>query len=456
MSIVTVNPFNNEPLETYPLMNASEIDLLLEQTTQTQARWRRSSFTERAQLLMRLAKAFETEQELLAQLMTREMGKPISQARQEIIKCAQCCRYYAEEGPRLLADRSVVSEARKSYVSFQSLGVILAVMPWNFPFWQVIRALVPNIMVGNGLILKHAANTTGCALAIEQLMRTAQAPDGLMRTVLADHQTVAHLIGDARIRGVTLTGSTPAGRDIAAQAGRFLKKSVLELGGSDAYVIFADVPVVETARACVEARLINSGQSCIAAKRFVVMAEIYDEFMAAFQSHMQAQVMGDPSRAQTTIGPLARRDLRDELHQQVMTAQTQGARVRLGGRLPELESGAFYAPTILTDVSAENPVYNQELFGPVAQIFKVTSEEQALQLANDSPFGLGAAIWTQDLAKGEKIARDVLNAGCCFVNEAVKSDMRLPFGGVKNSGYGRELGEYGLTEFSHIKTVYIH
>ncbi|HXK93193.1 MAG TPA: NAD-dependent succinate-semialdehyde dehydrogenase, partial [bacterium] len=364
------------------------------------------------------------------------------------------CEYYAENAEKFLAPEPAATEASKSYVTFQPIGVVLAVMPWNFPFWQVFRFAAPALMAGNAGVLKHASNVPGCALAIEQIFRDAGFPEHLFRSVLCGSREVAGIIENPRVRAATLTGSTPAGRAVGAKSGERLKKSVLELGGSDPYLILEDADLETAAATCAASRLINSGQSCIAAKRFIVVEPVAERFTELFVESMKAAKVGDPLDEDTQVGPQARHDLRDELHQQVVKTLEQGAKLVLGGEIPD-GKGAYYPPTVLTNVKKGMVAYEEELFGPVASIITVRNEEEAIATANDSVFGLGAAVFTQDVARGERIAAEELDAGACFVNTFVRSDPRLPFGGVKESGYGRELAHYGIKEFVNIKTVYV-
>jgi succinate-semialdehyde dehydrogenase/glutarate-semialdehyde dehydrogenase len=386
--------------------------------------------------------------------MAEEMGKPITQGKAESEKCAWVCDYYAEHAEAFLAPEPVETDASKSYVAFKPLGVVLAVMPWNFPFWQVFRFAAPALMAGNVGVLKHASNVPGCALAIEDIFRQAGLPANVFRTLLIGSKQVAAIIEHPVVRAVTLTGSTPAGQAVAKKAGAVLKKTVLELGGSDPYVILSDADVEAAVGTCVASRLINSGQSCINAKRFVVVASQRERFEHHFVEQMKAVNMGDPLAADTEVGPQARSELRDELHEQVERSIDKGARCLLGGYIPD-GPGAFYPPTVLTDVRKGMPAFDEELFGPVAAIIAVPDDDDAIQVANDSSFGLGAAVFTADVRRGEEIAADRLEAGCCFVNSFVKSDPRLPFGGIKESGYGRELSHFGIREFVNVKTVYI-
>jgi len=389
-----------------------------------------------------------------AALMAREMGKPLAQGRAEIEKCAWTCDHYAEHAARYLAPEIVATDAKHSFIAFEPLGAILAVMPWNFPFWQVFRFAAPALMAGNTALLKHAGNVSGCALAIERLFRDAGFPEGAFQALLIGSGRVAAVIEHPLIKAVTLTGSTPAGQAVASKAGAALKKTVLELGGSDPYIILEDAELGPTVEACVTARLVNSGQSCVAAKRFIVVESIRRPFEERFVAAMRQRTMGDPFDPQVTLGPLARTDLRDGLHEQVRRSVEQGAKLLLGGEVPK-GPGAFYPPTVLTDVRKGMVAYEEETFGPVAAIIPVRDEEQAIAAANDSQFGLGAAVFTADRQRGERIAATRLEAGCCFVNTYVRSDPRLPFGGVKHSGYGRELSAFGIREFVNVKTVYV-
>jgi len=364
------------------------------------------------------------------------------------------CDYYADNAEKFLQPEGIETDASKSFVTFQPLGVVLAVMPWNFPFWQVFRFAAPALMAGNAGVLKHASNIPGSALAIEDVFLKAGFPENIFRTLLVGSGQVETIIENPLVKAVTLTGSTSAGRAVARKAGEMLKKSVLELGGSDPYVVLEDADLEASVMSCVASRLINSGQSCLAAKRFVVVESLRERFEELFVERMRAEKMGDPLQEETSVGPQARHDLRDELHNQVRKSIEKGAKCLLGGELPE-GNGAFYPPTVLSDVKKGMPAYDEELFGPVAAIIPVKDEVEAIQVANDSIYGLGAAVFTQDTAKGERIAANEIEAGSCFVNASVKSDPRLPFGGIKESGYGRELSHYGIKEFVNIKTVFV-
>ncbi len=450
----SINPATSEPIQHYDEHTLDAARDIAARARDVADEWRQLGLGERAALLLRLERVLLDHTSDWAYLMAREMGKPIREGRSEVEKCATLCRYYADRGPDFLRAGGVPTEATTSYVAFEPLGVVLAIMPWNFPFWQVFRAAVPALLAGNAVLLKHASNVCGCAAAAEQAFRQAQFPEGLFAALFLNSDGALHLIGDEHVAAVTLTGSTRAGREVAARAGQHLKKTVLELGGSDAYVVLGDADIEAASRSCVQSRLINTGQSCIAAKRFVVVRERLAEFEERVVALMRAARQGDPRMLATEIGPMARTDLRDELHAQVQKSVALGAAVRLGGEVPA-GPGAWYPATVLGNVLPGMPAYDEELFGPVAAIIEARDEEHALEIANDSRFGLGAAVFTRDRDRGERIARDRLRAGSCFVNTHVRSDPRLPFGGVRESGYGRELGEFGIREFVNIKTVYV-
>jgi succinate-semialdehyde dehydrogenase/glutarate-semialdehyde dehydrogenase len=452
--IVTVNPATGDTLEAYPETTADELGEILDRAEAAFRAWRHTTFGTRQDLMNEAAAVLRLRREELAALMAVEMGKPLAQGRAEVEKCAWVCEYYAEHAEGFLADEAAPSDAAKSFIAFRPLGVVLAVMPWNFPLWQVFRFAAPALMAGNAGVLKHSSNVMGCALAIEDIFRAAGFPDGLFRTLVIGSARVRAVIEAPQVRAVTLTGSGPAGRAVGAAAGAVLKKSVLELGGSDPYIVLEDADLEGAAQACVDSRLINSGQSCIAAKRFIVVEQVRNRFEELFVELMRSKRMGDPFDEHVHVGPQARRDLRDELHDQVEASIDRGARVLLGGAVPP-GPGAFYPPTVLTDVSPGMPAYDDELFGPVAAIIGASGEADAVRIANDSVFGLGAAVFTRDVARGERLARDELEAGACFVNAFVKSDPRLPFGGIKESGYGRELAAFGIREFVNIKTVWV-
>lgn len=455
MKITSINPATDQPIRDYEVMEPDEVRTIIAATYRAYGSWRKTTFAERATLMRAAAKILRERAPELGRLMTEEMGKPVKAGRAEAIKCATVCEYYAEKAESIMAPEMIESDAGKSFVSFQPIGPVLAVMPWNFPFWQVFRFAAPALMAGNVGLLKHASNVPGCALAIEKIFHDAGFPSDVFRTLMIGSKAVPAVIENEYVRAVTLTGSTSAGQSVAAIAGKALKKSVLELGGSDPYLILADADLEQAAAACATSRLINSGQSCIAAKRFIVVEAVREEFERLFVEQMRAAKMGDPMNEENSIGPQARRDLRDELHEQVVKSIAGGARCLLGGKIPE-GPGAYYPATVLTDVKKGVLAYSDELFGPVASIIPVKDEHEAILVANDSVFGLGAAVFTRDLAKGERIATVELEAGCCVVNGFVKSDPRLPFGGIKESGYGRELSHYGLKEFVNIKSVCVN
>lgn len=450
----TVNPATGELIKEYAEMSTEEVVGIIEKANIAQPLWAKKSFEQRAAYLIRISSLLKERKESLGNLMSLEMGKPIAQSIAEVEKCAWVCEYYAENAASFLADKPVETEASKSYVAFKPIGIILSIMPWNFPFWQLFRFAAPALMAGNGVILKHSENTTGCALEIETLIHEAGAPNDLFRTVIVTNENMKPIIQDDGIAAVTLTGSTRAGKIVAAQAGEALKKTVLELGGSDPYIILKDADIKKAAKTCVTSRLINSGQSCVAAKRFIVVEEVYEAFVHEFTALMKEKNMGDPFEESTDIGPMARLDLRDGLHEQVQESVKKGATITLGGAIPD-QKGAFYPVTILENVQRGMPAYHEELFGPVASIIKVKNEDEAIEVANETVYGLGAAIFSSNIEHAESIAAEKLQAGCCFVNELVKSDPRLPFGGIKHSGYGRELGIFGIREFVNNKTVYI-
>jgi succinate-semialdehyde dehydrogenase/glutarate-semialdehyde dehydrogenase len=453
MSIQSINPATGEVIETLEETSRAQIEEALARAHAAFLEWRTRPFGERARLMRAAAKELRASKAEYAMTMTREMGKPIVQAEAEVEKCAGTCDYYAEHAEAFLAEQPRETDAARSYVRFDPLGVVLAVMPWNFPFWQVFRFAAPALMAGNGGILKHASNVPRCALQIEQVFRRAGFPEGLFRTVLTGAAGVKEMIADPRIVAATLTGSERAGMAVAEQAGRMLKKTVLELGGSDPFIVLADADVEAAARVAAEARLINSGQSCIAAKRFIAVEAVVDRFLEGFKSALAAHRMGDPTSRDTQVGPQARVDLRDQLHEQVVESIKRGARALLGAEVPP-GKGAFYPPTLLAAVNKGMPAFDEETFGPVAAVITAKDEADVIRLANDSPYGLGAALWTADRARAERLAAQI-EAGAVFVNGVVKSDPRLPFGGIKRSGYGRELSEYGIREFVNIKSVWI-
>jgi succinate-semialdehyde dehydrogenase/glutarate-semialdehyde dehydrogenase len=450
--IHSINPATEETLASFTPLEASQIDAKLALAQRTQRDFARTPIAGRLALLSELARVLRKNKAAYARLITLEMGKALAESTGEIEKCAVTCEYYAAHATALLADEVVASNASDSRVVFDPLGLLLAVMPWNYPFWQAMRAAIPALAAGNGVVLKHASNVPQCALALESLFDEAGAPKGLFTTLLVGASTVRALIEDPRIAAVTFTGSTPVGRSIASQAGHALKKQVLELGGSDPFIVLADADIGAAAVAACRARFQNAGQSCISSKRFIVQDSVADAFLDAFLKEAQRLVVGDPFAAATTIGPMARPSLRDDLHKQVDASVAQGAGLVLGGKSVE-GPGAFYLPTILDGVTPEMTAGKEETFGPAAAVMRVQSVEQAIDVANGTEFGLGAALWSADLDRAAKLAHQI-EAGAVFVNGMVASDARLPFGGVKQSGYGRELGVYGLREFTNIKTVW--
>ncbi len=450
----SVNPFTGEIIQHYQEYSRDEVNQIINNTDTAYHLWKNTSFEHRAGLMRNLEIRLLDMKGELAAIMMAEMGKVYREAIGEITKCAMVCAYYADNAEAFLKNELVQTEAATSYISYQPIGTILAVMPWNFPFWQVFRFLAPALMAGNTGVLKHAANVSGCALAIELLVREAGFPEDVFRTLLIGSSSVKQVIENPLIKAVTLTGSTPAGKSVASTAGYVLKKSVLELGGSDPYLILEDANLENAARLCVTSRLLNAGQSCIGAKRFIIMDKVYEEFKTEFVRLMSEASYGDPSDPDVSIGPLARIDLRNELHQQVETSLKMGATLLLGGYIPEGKA-ALYPPTVLADVIPGMPAYHEELFGPAAVLYRARSVEEGIKIANDTVFGLGAGVFTSDIEIGKKLAEKGLEAGCVFVNDFVKSDPRLPFGGIKESGYGRELSMVGIREFVNIKTIVI-
>lgn len=452
MAIEVINPANNQLIKRYTPHTQEVVVDCLQRAAVCQKQWRALGFEQRAVLMRRAAEVLKHRQEELARLIAREMGKPVKAARGEIEKCAWVCEYYAQHAAAFLQDEDVETDAEHSFISYQPLGVILAVMPWNFPFWQVFRFAAPALMAGNVGVLKHASNVAGCALAIEAVFQQAGLPEGAFSSLLIESERVGAVIEDPRVRAVTLTGSEAAGRAVAATAGACLKKTVLELGGSDAYIVLADANIEAAAESCVTSRLINTGQSCIAAKRFIVVEAVHDRFVEHCLRRLSMARMGDPLQEDTDLGPMARSDLRDDLHEQVQASIAAGAECRLGGVIPE-QPGAWYPATLLTNVQAGMPAYKEELFGPVAVVIRARDMDEALRIANDSKYGLGGAIFSADTARAERLAAEQLEAGAVAINDFVKSDPRMPFGGIKNSGYGRELSIFGIREFVNIKSV---
>lgn len=449
-----INPADGQLVRTYPGHDDAAVSRFIGAAHAAWLEWRRTDFPVRAEKMRAAAALLRQRAGRYAELMALEMGKPIGGGKAEIEKCAWACDYYAEHAASFLRDEPIATDAKQSYVAYRPLGVVLAVMPWNFPFWQVFRFVAPALMAGNAGLLKHASNVPGCALAIEEVLRDAGFPEGLFRTLLVESKQIEKVLAHPQVVAATLTGSVKAGASVASLAGARVKKTVLELGGSDAYLVLEDADLDHCAETCAASRLINAGQSCIAAKRFVVVDAVHDAFVERFVRAMQKRKLGDPLREGTDVGPLARADLRDELHQQLQRSVAKGARCVLGGQVPS-GPGAFYPPSVLVDVRPGMPAYDEELFGPVASVIRARDEADAVRIANDSVFGLGCAVFTRDSERGRRIAERELDAGSCFVNGLVRSDPRLPFGGIKESGFGRELSHHGIREFVNVKTVYV-
>ncbi len=454
MSFTAIDPTTGETLSTHPATPPDEVTRIVQRAHAAHLAWRDTPFAKRAESLEILGGLLRERADEYGRLMTREMGKPVAQGVGEAEKCAVAADYYAERGASFLEPVPVETDASRSYWTYRPLGVVLGIMPWNFPFWQVIRWAVPALAAGNACLLKHAPNVPGCALALEKLFHDAGFPPDLFRNLFIDTDTAGEVIDHPLVQGVSLTGSVRAGKAVATRAGASLKKCVLELGGSDPSIVLADADMDAAVSSCVFGRLLNSGQSCIAAKRFIVVDEIADVFTRKLVTHMRAAVMGDPMADDTVVGPMAREDLRDALHDQVRRSVDAGATLALGGEVPD-QPGWWYPPTVLTNVGPGMAAYAEEMFGPVATVIRAADTADAIRIANDTRFGLGAAIYTSDEALGERIAAELVDAGSCFVNGIVKSDPRLPFGGIKESGYGRELSPLGIREFTNVKTVWV-
>ena len=454
MAIATINPATGETIKTFTPLTTAEIKLKLALADSTYQKYRQTSFTQRSQWLNNAAAILERDADKFGKIMTLEMGKPLQSAIAEVKKCAWVCRFYAEKAPEFLADKAIATDATSSYVSYQPLGIILAVMPWNFPFWQVFRFAAPALMAGNVGLLKHASNVPQCALAIADIIHEAGFPEGAFQTLLIGASQVADIMKDDRVKAATLTGSEPAGASLASIAGSQIKKTVLELGGSDPFIVLETADIDKAVATGVQARMLNNGQSCIAAKRFIVAESISDRFTEKLIAKFEELKVGDPMAEDTNIGPLATKQILTDLETQVENAVQQGAKVLIGGKAYSDRPGNYYPPTILTNIDLNSPTCKEEFFGPVAMLFTVKDLDEAIALANDIPFGLGASGWTNDSDEQQRLI-NAIEAGAVFINSLVKSDPRLPFGGIKRSGYGRELGVEGIREFVNQKTVWI-
>ena len=451
MRLHAINPATGTIVKTFAPHTRLMVEAKLARGQKTFALWSGLTFAQRAAHMHSVAITLRAHQDTYAKLMAQEMGKPIAQGRREVEKCAWTFEHYATHAEAMLRTEHIALEAKKASIRYEPLGVILAVMPWNFPFWQALRAAAPTLMAGNVLVLKHASNVPQCALALEQLFKKAKLPNGVFQTILVGADRVESIIADSRVKAVTFTGSTAAGCRVAEAAGRYIKKVVLELGGSDPCIVLADAPLPHAASIAAKARLLNSGQSCVAAKRFIVVKDVAQEFLRHFVEGIKNAIVGDPMDPTTEVGPLARKDLQQEVHRQVQTSIAQGAKLICGGH-PIKGKGYFYAPTVLTNVTKGMPAYEEEIFGPVASVIIARNEDDAIRIANDTVYGLGASIWTRDIERAQLLSHRI-QAGVVSVNDLVASDPRLPFGGVKQSGYGRELGNFGIKEFVNIKTV---
>jgi succinate-semialdehyde dehydrogenase/glutarate-semialdehyde dehydrogenase len=447
----SINPYNNDVISSYDKMSDSEVLSHIENCQRGFNQWKVADFEERSRLIKNASVILKDNIEKYAAIITEEMGKPITESKSEVEKCAWVCDYYAENAEEFLKPQKVDNDSNKSYVRFDPIGIVFAVMPWNFPFWQVFRFAAPTLMAGNVGMLKHASNVSGCAFLIEQVFTEAGFPKDVFKTLIIDQAQVANVIEHENIRAVTITGSVAAGKAVAAKAGEFCKKSVLELGGSDAYIVLKDADIDKAAELCVKSRMINGGQSCIAAKRFIVQESVHDEFVEKVKIHMESYKYGDPMKPDTKLGSLVSKEQREQVHKQVSLSTEKGAKCILGGEITD-EEGAAYPASILINVKKGMPAYDEEIFGPVASIIKVKDVEEAISIANDSEFGLGGAVFTQDMDLAEKVAY-MMDTGNVAINDFVKSNPRLPFGGVKSSGYGRELADFGIREFVNIKTV---
>ncbi|MEB3219485.1 MAG: NAD-dependent succinate-semialdehyde dehydrogenase [Nostocales cyanobacterium 94392] len=454
MAIATINPATGETLKTFESLTDTQVNNAIDKAHEAFCNYRKTSFAQRSQWMYKAADILEAQQADFAKIMTLEMGKPYQSAVGEVKKCALVCRYYADKAAEFLTDVSVETDATHSYVKYQPLGIILAVMPWNFPFWQVFRFVAPALMAGNVGLLKHASNVPQCALAIEKIIQQAGFPQGVFQSLLIGSDKVANIIADDRVKAATLTGSEAAGASLAAAAGKHIKKTVLELGGSDPFIVLPSADLETAAVTGTKARMLNNGQSCIAAKRFIVAEAVADKFEKLLLENFQALKIGDPMEEDTDIGPLATPDILKELDQQVQNSLDNGAKILLGGKPLSNMKGNYYPPTILTNISPDSATAKEEFFGPVAMLFRVKDIDEAIRLANDTPFGLGASAWTTDTTEQQRLISEI-EAGAVFINGLVKSDPRLPFGGTKLSGYGRELSIQGIHEFVNVKTVWV-
>lgn len=449
----SINPFNNQLIKEYPEMSTEKVESSIEKAHTEWQHWKTTSFNMRSRLMLQLANELRTYKEKYAAIVTDEMGKPIGESLAEVEKSAWVCEYYAQEAPRMLQDEQIISDATNSFVNFESLGVVLAVMPWNFPFWQVFRFAAPAIMAGNVAVLKHASNVMGCAKAIETVIRNAGFPAAVFTNLNIGSKQVEAVIQNPKVKAVTLTGSEYAGSKVALAAGKEIKKSVLELGGADAYIVMEDANLEEAAYWAVFSRMLNNGQSCIAAKRFIVQRSVLEQFLHLMEKELEKWTIGNPQLEETKVGPLARRDLLIDLQEQIKDAKKKGAKILRGGKAIK-GVGFFFEPTIITDITPEMRIYHEETFGPVFSVFTVKNQEEAIAIANDSDFGLGGSIWTNNHERGLMMARRI-ESGAVFVNGMTKSDPRLPFGGIKKSGFGRELSHYGIKEFVNMKTIWV-
>ncbi len=452
--LFSTNPSTGIKIKSFSQHSDSKISNMLSKASEAQKSWEKSSLQFRLSCIKRLSEVLSDSKKEYSILMAEEMGKPYKQGVGEIEKCIWLCNYYIENSEQFLKDNNILAGDQRGFVTMQPLGIILGIMPWNFPFWQVFRFAVPSLIVGNGAVLKHASNVQGCAFSIESCFLNSGFPNYLFQNFSISSNRVSSVIENSKISAITLTGSTPAGRSVAEASGRVLKKTVLELGGSDPYIILEDADIEKSVNCSISGRILNAGQSCISAKRLIIVKTLYDQFLSFLEDSLSQKIMGDP-KDDVDIGPMVSFEARDEVHRQVLKSIEKGATLILGGKIPDLE-GAFYPITLLTNVEPGMIAFDEEIFGPVFSIIKAENEEHAINLANDSPFGLGAAVFTKNIQRGEDIAKNRLNAGLCFVNDFVKSDPRLPFGGVKQSGYGRELSGYGLLEFVNIKTIVVN